>query len=238
MRTGVLLAAAAAVMVWIQAPELPVPARVWLAVLLAVLPVLMVLQARQLDTLAELPRRAAYTSSMASLWGLAALTAAVAWASGLGATELGLAAVPLRALVAWTVLLTAAGVAIVVGFRLAGFREATLVRDLIPVTGAEKATFVALSATAGITEEFVFRGFLIHALLAATGSVPLALLLSSGAFGVVHAYQQPVGALRATLLGALLALPLLVSGSIYPAILAHVLIDLIAGLWLARYLLR
>lgn len=238
MRTGALLAAAAAILVWTQAAALPVPARAWLAVLLAALPVLMVLQARQLDEIAELPRRAAYTSSMASLWVLAGLTAVIAWASRMTTAELGLAATTLPALIEWTVVLTVAGVGIVVGFRLAGFREATLVRELIPVTGSEKGMFAALSATAGITEEFVFRGFLVHALLTATGSVPLTLLLSSGAFGVVHAYQQPVGALRAALLGALLALPLLVSGSIYPAILAHILIDLLTGLWLARYLLR
>jgi hypothetical protein len=36
----------------------------------------------------------------------------------------------------------------------------------------------------------------------------------------------------------MLALPLLIDGSILPAILAHALIDLLSGLWLARYLLR
>lgn len=238
MRIGALLAAAAAILIWTQAPELPMPARAWIAVLLAALPVLMVFQAQQLDGLAALPKRSAYVSSIASLWVLAALTALVAWGSGMDPAALGFHATTTPRLVGWTVLLTAAGIAIVVGFRLAGFRETLLVRELIPVTTPEKGLYTGLSATAGVTEEFVFRGFLIHALLTATGSVPLALLLSSGAFGLVHAYQQPIGALRAALLGALLALPLLLSASIFPAILAHILIDLIAGLWLARHLLR
>jgi uncharacterized protein len=112
------------------------------------------------------------------------------------------------------------------------------VRELMPSSPREKGLFVALSLTAGITEEIVFRGFVLYALLLATASLPLAVLLSSGVFGMVHAYQHPIGVLRAALLGALLAVPVLVHGSIYPAIAAHVLIDLLSGLWLARYLLR
>jgi membrane protease YdiL (CAAX protease family) len=66
----------------------------------------------------------------------------------------------------------------------------------------------------------------------------LAVIVSSGAFGVAHAYQQPAGELRAALLGLVLAVPLLTTGSILPAIAAHIAIDLLSGLWLARYLLR
>ena len=82
------------------------------------------------------------------------------------------------------------------------------------------------------------RGFLLYALHVATGSAVLAVVLSSGAFAVVHAYQQPLGALRAGLLGAILAVPLLLGHPIYAPILAHAAIDILSGLWLARYLLR
>jgi membrane protease YdiL (CAAX protease family) len=75
-------------------------------------------------------------------------------------------------------------------------------------------------------------------LYSATGSIAIALLLSSGAFGVAHAYQRPAGALRATLIGLVLAVPLVIDGSIVPAIIAHAAIDILSGLWLARYLLR
>jgi uncharacterized protein len=187
---------------------------------------------------ASLPRRAAYASSMASLWILAGLTAAVAWGAGMTRPDLGFVGLPLPLLLVWTGGLTLAGIGIIAVFWLAGFRETPLVRELIPVSASDRGWFVALSVTAGITEELVFRGFLIHALVVATGSPVLAVVLSSGVFGVVHAYQQPVGALRATVLGACLALPLVIHGSIYPAILAHAVIDVAAGLWLARYLLR
>jgi uncharacterized protein len=230
--------AATALLVWFNSGELSLPIRLWTTALLAGLPLLMVLQAQQLRDIDALPRRAAYLSSIISLWVLAAITVACAWLGGMRAADLGLLALPPLTFILWTVGLTAAAVITVLGFHLAGFREAPVVEELIPVTQPERALFVGVSVTAGVCEEVVFRGFLIPALLLATGSLPLALLVSSAVFGVVHAYQQVPGALRATLLGALLAAPLLVHGSILPAIAAHALFDVIAGLWLSRFLLR
>jgi uncharacterized protein len=237
-RTVGLLAAATAALVWLLSGALAWPARAWMAVLLVPLPALMILQAGQIAELGELPRRAAYVSSMISLWVLAVLTAAAALFSGFTPADLGLTLLPPALMAGWTVLLVGAGVAVLFAFRLAGFREGPIVRELLPARRGDGAWFTGLSITAGVTEEIIFRGFLIHALRLATGSTALAVLLSSGAFGVVHAYQQPAGAGRAALLGALLSLPLLIHGSIYPAILAHALLDILSGFWLARYLLR
>jgi uncharacterized protein len=227
-----------ALLVWFSSGELTLPVRIWTTLLLGALPALMILQAQQLRELATIPRRDAYVSSIISLWILAGVTLACAWLGGMGGADLGIQRLPAGSFLAWTLGLTAAGIAVVLAFHGAGFREAPVVRSLIPVSGSERALFVAVSMTAGVCEEIVFRGFLIPALLLATGSLPLALLLSSTVFGVVHAYQQPLGALRAGLLGALLAAPLLLHGSILPAIAAHALIDVIAGLWLSRHLLR
>jgi uncharacterized protein len=238
MRRAALFAAVAAAVAWFLSPGLHWLARGWVAFLLAGMPLLTVWQARELHDVASLPRRAAYASSMASLWVLAGLTAAAAWGGGMTPSDLGFARLSLPLLLVWTGGLTLAGIVVIAVFWLAGFRETPLVRELIPVSASDRGWFVALSATAGITEEVVFRGFLIHALVVATGSPVLAVVLSSGVFGVVHAYQQPVGALRATVLGICLALPLVIHGSIYPAILAHAAIDVAAGLWLARYLVR
>jgi uncharacterized protein len=233
-----LAVAAAAFLVWRSSPELPFAARLWTTLLLTALPPLMVVQAAQLRGLDELPRTAGYISTMASLWVLALATVAVAWFSGFTAAELGFVTIPFSTTLLWTAVLTTAAIAVLFGFRLAGFRDPPLVEQLMPVSRQDRVLFVGVSVTAGVCEEIIFRGFLIHALLLATGSLTLTLLLSAGVFGVVHAYQHSVGALRAALLGALLALPLLVHGSIYPAILAHALIDVLSGLWLARYLLR
>jgi uncharacterized protein len=238
VRLGAALAGAAAVLVWVLSPELPWPARAWLSFLLTVLPALMVAQAQQLAGVEALPRRAAYHSSIISLWVLALLTAVVVRLSHLAPAELGFVRVAPLPLLAWSGALTAAGVAVLFAFRFAGFREGPMVRELMPQGTTDRMLFIALSITAGVTEEFIFRGFVLFTLMQATASIPLALLLSSAAFGVVHAYQHPVGALRAGLLGAVLAGSLLLTGSIFPAIIAHALIDILAGLWLARYLLR
>jgi uncharacterized protein len=236
-RRAWLGAAAIAAVVWFSSPELHPAARLWVMVLLAGLPALMLLQASQFREAGPIPRGAAYVSTMVSLWLLALLTAAVARLSGMGPADLGLVAIPAPQLLLWTGGLTLAGIAVVLLFHRAGFRESQVTRQLVPVTPGDKLTFLGVSVTAGVCEEVVFRGFLLTALATATGSMAMALLLSSIAFGIVHAYQQPAGAARAGLLGALLALPLLVHGSIWPAILAHAALDVIAGLFLARYLM-
>jgi uncharacterized protein len=237
-RGGWLGAAAVAILVWVSSAELPIAARLWTAALLAGLPLLMIAQARQLEAAGPLPRTAAYISSIISLWILAAVTAGSAAAAGYSPAALGLRTFAPMPLIGWSVLLTAIGLLIVLLFHRLGFRETEVTRQLVPASPQERMWFVGVSATAGICEEFVFRGFLILALHTATGSMLLAVLLSSTVFGVVHAYQQPVGAFRAAILGAVLALPVVLYGTLWPGILAHVLIDLIAGLYLARYLMR
>jgi membrane protease YdiL (CAAX protease family) len=233
-----LLAAAACALAWWQLAPLHEAARLWTIVLLVPLPALLIAQGRGLAELDSIPRTQAYVSSILSLWALALATFGILRISGgavspdptrayaLDAPGVGLAAA-----------VTAAGIAVLFIFRAAGMREARLMHQLLPASAQERVLFVALSISAGICEEFIYRGFLLHALTQAT-TLPIALVLASGAFGVAHAYQQPAGALRATLLGALLAVPVLVTGSLLPSMFAHALIDVLAGLWLARYLLR
>jgi uncharacterized protein len=198
----------------------------------------MILQARELTALQPLPKRAAYASSILSLWVLAAVTALVSWGAGIDRSQLGLVAMPAGPLLVWTMGLVLAGVAVVAIFHAVGFRESDITRQLVPESPDEKAWFAGVSLTAGICEEFVFRGFLLYAIHTASGSLVLAVAVSSAAFGVIHAYQQGAGTLRAGILGAVLALPLAVAGSIWPAILAHAIIDLLAGLVFARWLTR
>jgi uncharacterized protein len=230
--------AATALLVWFNSPELQWPARLWTTGLLAGLPALMIAQARQLKEFATLPRQPAYVSSIASLWVLAGITVLAARAAGMTFHNLGFRAMPALPLLAWAAALTAAGVGVILLFHLAGFRDSALVRELIPVTRSDRQLFLLVSITAGVCEEIVFRGFLLLALHAATGSAALALVLSSGVFGVVHAYQQPTGALRAATIGAIFASAFLWTGSLYPVILAHILVDILSGFWLSKYLLR
>jgi len=62
--------------------------------------------------------------------------------------------------------------------------------------------------------------------------------LSSAAFGLAHFYQRPSGMMRAAALGALLAWPVVRTGSLYPSMASHFLIDAAAFGWLGPRLLK
>jgi membrane protease YdiL (CAAX protease family) len=175
---------------------------------------------------------------MVSLWLLTLATAAMTLMSGWGAAELLLAPVPPAPFLLWVAGLVAAALAVFVVGHLLGFREQPLTVHLLPVTVLEKAWFAALSLTAGITEELIFRGFLLTALITATGSVPLGVLLSAGVFGVLHGYQGAWGAARPAVLGVLFGISAVATGSVLPAMAAHAAVDLVSGLWLGRRLIR
>jgi uncharacterized protein len=230
---------AAAVLVWVAAPELAWPARMLTALLLGPAPVGFLLQARLAETLPQpFPRLPIYAGSLIVLWTLGGVSFVVALASGFSLRDIGLVPIQLAPFALWTAAMMAAGAAIVTAFRAAGLQESPIMHDLIPHTSSEKCVFAGLSVSAGICEEVAFRGFLLAALSIAIGSSITALALSSIIFGVMHSHQNAGGAARASVLGAVLAIPLLATGSLLPSIAAHALIDLAGGLWLHRWLIR
>jgi len=105
----------------------------------------------------------------------------------------------------------------------------TFLLQLIPRTGEEKVTFVGLSLAAGMSEELIYRGF-VPAVLIGVGWDPWwAFGVSSLSFGVLHAYQGRLGILRTGIIGGLLSLSVMASGSLYPAMAAHALFDILSG---------
>jgi len=70
-------------------------------------------------------------------------------------------------------------------------RTAALGRNvsMLPHGGIELTLWIALSVTAGICEETIFRGYLQRQFMALTQSAPAGILLSAAAFGAAHAYQ-------------------------------------------------
>lgn len=227
-----------ALLVYVTTRGLPGAARVWTTILVATLPPISVAQARALAHV-ELPSRMSlYAQTSLSLWLLAAATAAVAFVSDMGARELGLLALPLASTLVWTGTLTLGGVGLMLLAHRLGVRESPTLAGLLPHTAAERLAFLGVSITAGVCEEFVFRGFLVPAIGVAVGSPLVAALIAAAVFGLLHAYQGFSGALRAALLGALLSVVLLTTGSIVPAVLAHALIDVVGGFWLGPRLVR
>src|SRR5262249_15355852 len=121
--------------------------------------------------------------------------------------------------------------------RLLGPNTAKSIGGFLPRTAAEVAVWLAVCATAGFTEEFVFRGYLQQQLEAWTGSRAAALLLQSVCFGIGHAYQGIRNVVVITVLGALYGLLFLWRRSTLPGMLAHAWSDVYGGLGM-RFLSR
>lgn len=217
---------------------LPLPDLLLLAALLVAMPVVAM---AQIPLIGErtIERLAAYWSSIAML----AMLGAISWLVGTradGLAAIGLTSLAPVPLIGWTLGLTAAGIGIIVLFRhialLLGADESPLLRALLPRDPQERTVFALLAVTAGSAEEIAYRGYAIPVLIPAVGSLG-ALLVTSVVFGVLHAYQGALGMVRTSLMGAALAGGFLLSGSLLPAIAAHILIDLLAGIVLADRLL-
>ena len=107
----------------------------------------------------------------------------------------------------------------------------------LPGTRREFRYFTALSITAGVVEEIVYRGFVLWYL---ANFMPLwaALLLSSVFFGLGHSYQGKSGALRTGLVGLVFAILYVMSGSIWLPIIGHAVFDILQGKMIHEMLLK
>jgi uncharacterized protein len=99
---------------------------------------------------------------------------------------------------------------------------------LLPHTRDELRWFAALSVTAGICEELLYRGYVLWTFtpsLGLTGAALATIVL----FGAGHAYQGRSHGIRATAAGAVMTGVVLLTGSLVPAIVLHALMDLGGG---------
>lgn len=212
----------------------------FLALLLVLMPVLSVAQLPLIGTV-PLERIPVYVVSAGVILALGGAGLGLGWAAW-GTDAIGLVGLPAPALAGWSAAALAAALAALALFhwtgRILGVPEAPVLRELIPRSPAEKAVFVGLSASAGVGEELAYRGFAIPALILVGTSPWTAAIASSVAFAFLHVYQGVLGTIRSGILGLVLAATFLVSGSLVPAILAHALVDVIAGLVLGDRMLR
>lgn len=196
------------------------------------------------EKLRGVPRPALYFSAVFSEWLLAGLGAIAVLAIGTGFSSFGFGGISAAAFAEWTVIVavvTIAGLGIVIFLERLGWLpdETEMVYLLMPATRKEKLlALMAVAPTAGVCEEFLYRGFLLAELARWTHSGWLALAISSVVFGFAHVYQGASGIIRAALLGALLGLPVIETGSLYPGMLAHAAIDAAALLWLGPRFLK
>ncbi|HST97520.1 MAG TPA: CPBP family intramembrane glutamic endopeptidase [Geodermatophilus sp.] len=194
-------------------------------------------------------RRSFYGRLLVLEWGLAALVLVV-WLSAPGVDA---AAVGLRWPRSWPGPVAVAATVVVLGFVVVSTRalrsgglaraaaeprrpgqgrhaepavHATLA--LLPRTTAERRLFTLVGVTAGVCEEWLYRGFLLAVVAAIGGGLPTPALVAIGAlaFGLAHAYQGVAGIVTTGVLGGVMAGLYLGTGSLLLPVVLHALIDL------------
>lgn len=105
--------------------------------------------------------------------------------------------------------------------------------DIMPTNWKEYAHFCFLAISAGVCEEFIFRGFLINYLnvaLESTGhSLVVASILTSVIFAISHLQQGFDNVLKIAVLALLFALIFILSESLLIVIILHAFVDLVSG---------
>jgi membrane protease YdiL (CAAX protease family) len=191
----------------------------------------------------EQARRTLWQSWIGMLW-LLAIAAALIWAQSGRPWSLLRLEIP----TGWRLWASAALVLAVAALylptisrlrRVSAERKASLYSRLeshagmLPHTKSDLTWFIALSVTAGICEELVFRGYLLWAAQSLLGFWP-AVAVSCLVFAFAHAYQGVGGIVKTGLIGAIFMVVVLGLGSLVPAMVAHALVDVGQGIvaWL------
>ncbi|WP_299076162.1 CPBP family intramembrane glutamic endopeptidase [uncultured Paraglaciecola sp.] len=103
------------------------------------------------------------------------------------------------------------------------------VQWLMPTTLRELKYYAGgVSVSAGVCEELLFRGYLLG-LITEYSSTPIAVIVSSLAFGLPHIYQGIPHVIRTTVFGVFMALITVLTDSIIAAILLHIIMDIFSG---------
>lgn len=104
---------------------------------------------------------------------------------------------------------------------------------LAPKSGLEMLLWIALSATAGFVEEFVFRGYFLRQFASPLHQLWIGVVASSLLFGCSHAYEGAAGMIAITVYGALFCGLAILRRSLRPGMIAHAWHDIFTGLMLA-----
>ena len=99
---------------------------------------------------------------------------------------------------------------------------------LLPRTRSERRLFGLVGVTAGVCEEWLYRGFFLAVVAALAPGLPAVglVLVAAVAFGLAHAYQGLSGIVTTGVLGGVLATVYVSTGSLLLPVLLHAAIDL------------
>jgi membrane protease YdiL (CAAX protease family) len=185
-----------------------------------------------------------YASTIAFQWFAVAVVAWRAWAHGFTASQLGLT-IHDRTRIIVASIVGAATIAILQWLNLRrvgripvearGSLQA-IAQRILPQSRVELLPYLALAITAGLCEEFLYRGFAMAVLAHVGLQAWAAVLLSSFLFGLAHSYQGRGGIVMTLLIGLLLGASRIAYDSLVPAIFWHGAVDVVAGTAGPRYL--
>ncbi|HMC43441.1 MAG TPA: CPBP family intramembrane glutamic endopeptidase [Acidimicrobiales bacterium] len=107
-------------------------------------------------------------------------------------------------------------------------RQARGFLALLPRGRRERLWFAGVAVTAGICEEILLRGFGMAYVrwLWPSASDGAVIAVTAAVFGLDHLYQGPRGVILTAVVGAVLGSVVTSTGSLYPAMAIHALIDL------------
>jgi membrane protease YdiL (CAAX protease family) len=99
---------------------------------------------------------------------------------------------------------------------------------LLPRTSGERRLFTVVGITAGVCEEWLYRGFFLAVVAALSGASATWVLVAvaAAAFGLAHAYQGRAGVVTTAVLGGVMAALYLQTGSLLLPVVLHAVIDL------------
>jgi len=187
-----------------------------------------------------------YASTIAFQWLAVAVVAWRAWAHGYTAQELGLA-IHDKTKILLASLVGAATIALLqwLNLRRMGRLPAkargplqAIAERILPQSTIELLPFLALAITAGLCEEFLYRGFAMAVLARLGSSAWVAVLLSSILFGLAHLYQGRGGFFTTLVIGTVFGAGRIAYDSLVPVILWHSSVDLVAGVAGPPYLVE
>ena len=187
-----------------------------------------------------------YATTMAFQWVVAMIVGWRAAARGFTATDLGLSQTNTLAILANSVL----GAVILGGLHWLNLRRIgkmegpapELMRNIanrvLPKNLEEFLPYIALAVTAGVCEEFLYRGFALAALSKVGLPTWFVVLLTSLLFGLAHTYQGKSGIAGTSLMGLVFGTFRVLTESLVPVAVWHAAVDIVAGIAGKRYLLQ
>ena len=115
--------------------------------------------------------------------------------------------------------------------RVLGRGHAASIQSYLPQRAIEILLWIGVSVSAGICEEFVFRGYFQKQFEAYTHTKWLGLILQSVLFGVSHGYQGVQACAQIAIFGSLYGALALWRKSLRPGMMAHAGSDILSGIF-------